>query len=113
MYKLKIYWEGYTSRLINAENAGDVINILGVVCNVHTNVKGLGVQLFDSNANLMYDGALNAFVVIGMKVKLFDFKAFSENPKQFGGAFCASEKIIEKAKVGDESVCKTLADADE
>lgn len=30
MYQIKIYWEGYTSQLIKAENAGDVINTLRV-----------------------------------------------------------------------------------
>lgn len=74
MYQIKIYWEGYTSQLIKVENAGDVINTLRVVCNIHANVKGLGVQLFDSNAEVVYDGPLNDIVVIGLKEKLFEVK---------------------------------------
>lgn len=74
MYQIKIYWEGYTSQLIKVENAGDVINTLRVVCNIHANVKGLGVQLFDSKAEVIYDGPLNDIVVIGLKEKLFEVK---------------------------------------
>jgi hypothetical protein len=30
-------------------------------------------------------------------------KVFSENPKQFGGAFCATAKLIEECKAGEET----------
>lgn len=75
MYQISIYWEGYVSELIKVENAGDVINTLRVVCNIHANVKGLGVQLFDSKAEVViYDGPLNDIVVIGLKEKLSEVK---------------------------------------
>lgn len=74
MYQLTVYWEGYISQLIKVECAENVINTLQVVCNIHANVKGLGVQLFDSNGEEIYDGPLNNIVVIGLREILLGVK---------------------------------------
>ena len=74
MYQLKVYWDGYISQLIKVECAENVISTLQVVCNIHANVKGLGVQLFNSNGEDIYDGPLNNIVFIGLREILLGVK---------------------------------------